>query len=198
VISPRKPTADRRIQRTRRLLREALGSLIHEKAYDAISVREILERANIGRSTFYMHFHDKDELLVSGIRDMLGSVPPTEPPSSAKRYERIVEFSLPIFKHIGRHRRAGTAKMGARGRAVIHEHLQRVIVERISAEVARAVCPRRKASEQLAPDLVVQYVATTFILVLNWWVENRNALTPEEVNDLFRRLIMPGLAAACA
>ena len=65
---------DRRIQRTQGLLHEALGSLIHEKSYDAISVKEILDRANVGRSTFYMHFGDKDELLLSSIRDMLRSI----------------------------------------------------------------------------------------------------------------------------
>ena len=65
---------DRRIQKTMHLLHEALGSLIREKPYDEIVVQEILDRANVGRSTFYMHFRDKDELLVSGIHDMLGSV----------------------------------------------------------------------------------------------------------------------------
>jgi len=53
---------DRRIQKTKSLLHEALGSLIREKPYDAIVVQEILDRANVGRSTFYMHFSDKDDL----------------------------------------------------------------------------------------------------------------------------------------
>src|SRR5262249_41445888 len=54
-----KRAGDRRIQRTRNTLREALVSLIREKPYDAIAVTEILERANVGRSTFYMHFRNK-------------------------------------------------------------------------------------------------------------------------------------------
>lgn len=66
---------DRRIQKTLKLLREALVSLIAEKPYDSIVVKEILDRANVGRSTFYTHFRDKDELLSSGIHDMLGPVP---------------------------------------------------------------------------------------------------------------------------
>ena len=56
---------DRRIERTKRLLHGALGSLIHQKSYDDIVVKEILARANVGRSTFYTHFRDKDELLES-------------------------------------------------------------------------------------------------------------------------------------
>ena len=51
-----------------------LGSLIREKPYDEIVVQEILDRANVGRSTFYMHFGDKDDLFVSAIHDMLGPV----------------------------------------------------------------------------------------------------------------------------
>src|SRR5215468_9478126 len=122
-----KRVKDRRIQKTKNLLHEALGCLIREKPYDEIVVQEILDRANVGRSTFYMHFGDKDELLVSGIHDILRSVHTTELPSSGKRYERIIRFSLPIFEHIHRHRQTGVAKMGTRGRVTIHEHLHNVL-----------------------------------------------------------------------
>src|SRR5947207_8618855 len=77
---------DRRIQKTVKLLREALVSLISEKPYDSIVIKEILDRANVGRSTFYMHFRDKDELLLSGIHEMLGPIP-TATPSSGKIQE---------------------------------------------------------------------------------------------------------------
>ncbi len=62
------------MQKTQAVLHEALALLLREKAYDSISVKEILDRANVGRSTFYMHFRDKDDLLVSGMRDMLRAV----------------------------------------------------------------------------------------------------------------------------
>ena len=189
---------DRRVQRTRSLLHQALGALIREKAYDAISVTEILERANVGRSTFYMHFRDKDELLVSGIRDMLGSVHARESPSSTKPHEMMIRFSLPILEHIERHRRTGVARMGARGRALIHEHLRRVIAEAITDEVKRAGQRRARADGSISADLLAQHVATTFVLVLNWWVESGSSLDAGEVNDLFRRLILPSLASARA
>ena len=48
---------DRRVQRTRHLLNEALMSLIMEKGYEAITVQDIIDRANLGRSTFYAHYH---------------------------------------------------------------------------------------------------------------------------------------------
>jgi AcrR family transcriptional regulator len=193
----RKQTKDRRIQKTMNLLHEALGSLIREKPYDEIVVQEILDRANVGRSNFYMHFRDKDELLVSGIHDMLGSVhAPIGTPSAGKPYEHIIRFSLPIFEHIYHHRRAGTAMMGARGRAIIHAHLQKIVAEQIADEVRNHFQGGRKLATKIPHDLLVQYVASTFILVLNWWVESRKPLPPLEVDALFRALTMPTLTAA--
>ena len=170
-------------------------SLIHEKPYDTIAVTEILERANVGRSTFYTHFQDKDELLASGIHDMLGSAQSAALSSAAKGSERIIWFSLPIFVYLYRHRRTGESRMGTRSRALIHEHLRRVIAELISDEVRKECQERHQAAGQISPDLLIQYVASTFILVLNWWVESRSPLPPNEVNDLFRALILPTLAA---
>jgi len=195
---PGKRRKDRRIRKTQNLLREALVSLIHEKPYDTIAVTEILERANVGRSTFYTHFQDKDELLASGVHDMLGSAQSAALSSSAKGSERIIWFSLPIFVYLYRHRRTGEARMGTRSRALIHEHLRRVIADLISEEVRKECQERRQAAGQISPDLLVQYVASTFILVLNWWAESRSPLPPNEVNDLFRAMILPTLAATLA
>jgi AcrR family transcriptional regulator len=184
---------DRRIDKTISLLHEALGSLIREKPYDAIVVQGILDRANVGRSTFYMHFRDKDDLLVSGIRNMIGSAYTTKSPSAVKRHERFIRFSLPIFEHIHRHRDIGSAKMGARGRAVIHEHLRKELAELIATDVKKDLQSHRKTAGQIPSDLLVQYIASTFILVLNWWVESRSPLPPNDINNLFRELILPTL-----
>jgi AcrR family transcriptional regulator len=195
---PGKQVEDRRIQKTQNLLREALDALIREKPYDAIAVREILERANVGRSTFYTHFQDKDALLASCMHDMLSSVQSAPPLSLAKRPEDVIRFSLPVFEHIHQHRRAAEGRMGTRGRAIIHEHLRTVLTELIADDVRKACQRRRKAAGQIPPDLLVQYVGSTFILVLNWWVESRSPLPPKEVNDFFRALILPTLALTLA
>ena len=61
---------DRRVQRTNQLLRAALVSLIQEKGYENITVQNIIDRANVGRATFYAHFENKEDLLVSGFEDL--------------------------------------------------------------------------------------------------------------------------------
>ena len=52
---------DRRVQRTRKLLQDALMALILEKGYEAVTIQDIIDRANVGRSTFYAHFLDKQQ-----------------------------------------------------------------------------------------------------------------------------------------
>lgn len=187
---------DRRIQKTLKLLREALVSLIAEKPYDSIVVKEILDRANVGRSTFYMHFRDKDELLISGIHDMLGPVASVAP-SSGRGPDRILWFSLPVFEHHYRHAHAWGDRIGARGRAILHEHLRRVLTEIIAEVIDTHSRSRRKSVGQIPPDLVAAYVASTFVRVLNWWLDKKMRLSPKEINEVFRRLTLPTLTAEC-
>jgi AcrR family transcriptional regulator len=193
----RKQIKDRRVQKTEALLRDALNSLIREKAYDSIVVKEILDRANVGRSTFYSHFRDKDELLASSIYEMLRPARSTQVSPSAKPYEKITRFSLPIFEYLQEHRHehraAERAMMDGTSRAVLHEHLQDVLVDLIGNDVEQYLYGRRKTTGQMPPNVLVNYVASTFVLVLNWWVETDSSLSANEVNDLFRALVLPTL-----
>src|SRR5258708_19622402 len=113
---------DRRVARTHQLLRDALHSLIREKDYDSIVVKEILDRANVGRSAFYMHYRDKDELLASGIHDILGSVPSTHARADGGQDGRLLWFSLPIFEHLDRHRRPRPPTRVSPARPPPHAH----------------------------------------------------------------------------
>jgi len=165
---------------------------MREKHYDSIVIKEILHRANVGRSTFYAHFRDKDDLLVNGIHDMLRAAVPTDGRTDAcAPHDWLLWFSLPIFEYHDRHRRAGGAKMGVKGRAVLHEHLRRVLADLVANDVTH---PRgRRTSVAIPPAVLAQYVASTFILVLNWWIESRSPLTGRDVDALFRALVRPTL-----
>ena len=85
--------------------------------------------------------------------------------------------------------------MGTRGRAILHEHLRRVLGDLVADDLRKDLQTRGKATGEVPSDLLVQYVASTFVLVLNWWVEGRSRLRPTEVNALFRALVLPTLAA---
>jgi len=126
---------------------------------------------------------------------MLGAIHAAEPPASSKKCERIIGFSLGVFEHIHQHREAGAGGTGIRGRAIVHEHLQRVLAGRIAHDIGEVLCGRRRTARQVPVDLLVQYVSSTFVLVLNWWLESDSLLSTKEVNDLFRALTLPTLAA---
>ena len=194
MTAPLKSIKDRRVQKTQTLLRQALLSLLAEKAYDSIVVKEILDRANVGRSTFYMHFRDKDDLLVTGIDEMIGAVESPTPVSSGKPYNALLWFSLPVFEHHHRHAHAWGDRIGARGRAILHEHLRQVLAKRIGGVVKKELRGTRNVG-QIPVDLLSEYVASTFVLVLNWWLDCRMPMPPKQIDTLFRTLTSPTLAA---
>jgi AcrR family transcriptional regulator len=161
--------------------------------YDSIVVKEILDRANVGRSTFYTHYRDKDDLLVSGIHDMLGEIPPPTR-TGGRSLDRILWFSLPIFEHHYTHAHAWGDRIGTKGRTILHEHLRRVLSGIIAQEIKKDYRTGRQSPGQMPPEVVSAYVASTFVLVLNRWLDSRMRLSPKEVNDVFRKLTSPTLA----
>src|SRR5579862_660329 len=70
--SQRRP--DKRAHRTRQRLGIALVELMQEKSIDEVSVQEVLDRAAVGRSTFYLHFNDKNDLLLSQLEMFLNTM----------------------------------------------------------------------------------------------------------------------------
>lgn len=190
--------ADPRIQRTRALLHEALGSLIREKAYDRITVADILERARVSRSTFYIHFRDKDDLLASGLRALLLGVLSMDDGIAADGPERMVAFSLPLLTHIHQHRRSAGTSLGERGRAILHDRLRGVLAEWIGQTLAADRRMSRSRRTAVAPQLLAQHIASTFVLILHWWLDHGGSPSPAEADKLFRALVMPVLLAAKA
>lgn len=185
---------DARVRRTQRRLRDAIVSLIHEKSYPAIVVNEILERADVGRSAFYAHFSNKDALLASGIEQMLHATPPRALVPSIGPLRNALGFSFPVFEYIGQCRHAAEGKMARRGRQIVHQHLHRVLAERIKDEV-RTALQQEDGRAAIPAELATGYIVTTFILVLNWWVESQSRLSAREVDDVFLALVVPALAS---
>jgi AcrR family transcriptional regulator len=178
----RKPTIDRRVGRTDALLRDALGDLIREKRYEDIVVKEILGRANVGRSTFYAHFADKDDLLASCIQEILR---PGAGHRMADSHPDPLWFSLPVLTHVERHR--GTSPVG-------QERLHGALAEYLEGQL-RVSLRRRKAPRRASPELLARWIATTFVLVLDWWLESDTEVSAREAHALFRGLVEPSLAA---
>jgi len=190
---------DRRVQRTRRLLHDALISLILEKKYESITVQEILDRADVGRSTFYLHFQDKDELLYSGFQNLeslLKSVQASYAPVSGKSaYERIIGFSLAMFEHAKEYREVHRALLGSNAEPIVRRHIHSALAGVIRQEVRVELLKRKRENSPVSPELLTHFLVSTFISVLTWWLNAKNPVPPRDIDVAYRHLVLPCLAS---
>jgi AcrR family transcriptional regulator len=184
---------DRRVRRTRRALHDALLTLMIEKSYDAITVQDIIDRADVGRSTFYSHFTDKRDLLDSGFED-LNQLLAQPPPSAAHHREGILRFSLPLFQHAHTHQRLSRALAARRGASPVQDRFHNVLTSTIRAELDKLVAQHQEALP--ADDLTVDYIAGALLAVITSWLDTAPHKTPAQVDALFHTLVEPGLRAA--
>jgi AcrR family transcriptional regulator len=89
---------DRRSRRTRELLHQALFTLMREKHYDSITVQDIIDRANVGRSTFYAHFVDKDDLAVNSLEQVLDAL--SQRPDPGEDGNRGIISTVALLQHV--------------------------------------------------------------------------------------------------
>lgn len=189
--SNRRHAADPRVRRTRHSAHDALISLARERPYDSIAVQDILNRADIARSTFYTHFENKNEVLDSGINELIRLMGHNG--RGEVGADRIVGFSLPFLEHINGHRKGGGPHMPHSSRVFMHERLQAILAGLI-AEHLNAVRRHHDVTPHMPSELVGRHVASTFVLVLNWWLDCEPGLTPGQVDARFRQLVLPILA----
>lgn len=183
---------DRRVTRTRRALHEALIGLILEKGYDAITIGDIVDRADVGRSTFYAHFVDKDALLLGGF-EALPTLRVDRPRGSAGGSgEALFEFSLEMFRHADDERRLFRALVGQRSGALVQRQLDRMLSDLVRADLEQ-LGPAVGADRAL--EVVVRFVVSAYMGLLTWWLEQSTTTTPEEMDQAFRTLALPGVAA---
>ena len=189
---------DRRVQRTRRLLHKALMSCILEKKYESITVQEILDRADVGRSTFYVHFRDKDELLVSGfgeLQSLLKSAHAASATPSGKSYERIIGFSLAMFEHASEYRRVNRALFGSNAEAIVRRQIHSVLASIVGKEVELEFRRQKRVGSPVSPELLTHFLVSTYISVMSWWLKDKKPVPPKEIDAAYRHLVLPCLAS---
>jgi AcrR family transcriptional regulator len=189
-----KRTIDRRVARTRETLQRALISLILKKGYDAITVEDICEAANVGRSTFYAHYTSKDDLKRSGLeahlrQQLVGRQKDTLAAPGDKN--RSLGFSLSMFEHARDHADLHRALVGSRGGAIAHGSIRQILSDLVRGELAATT---DKNSADVAPrELIVQYVVGAYMSVLIWWLDGGAKLPPKRIDEMFRRLATEGI-----
>jgi len=188
---------DRRVQRTRQLLNHALMSLIVEKGYEAITVQNIIDRANLGRSTFYAHYQDKEDLLLSGMEEVVHSLIRGVENSSAedegiKKSRRILS-TLPIFRHAQEEYHLHKALVAGRGVDVIIKTIQNHLSHHIQEQIEQLLPDGQTPS--VPPPVMANYLAGTLLTLLVWWLDNNIPYSPERMDEMYQELTMPGVWA---
>ncbi|HZD98370.1 MAG TPA: TetR/AcrR family transcriptional regulator [Micromonosporaceae bacterium] len=185
---------DRRVRRTRRNLGEALIALIVERGYDRITVQDILDRADVGRSTFYAHFRDKDALLVSSFDELrddlrrdMDALTPGELPDDPAHPVSVV------FQHAYDHRPIYRALCGRQGGNVVDGHLRSMFGALLGDHLRPHLAA---AGSSLPPAIVAEFYASALIGVLTWWVNEDFPHSPNEVAAAYGALAAPGIMAA--
>ena len=114
---------DRRRVRTRQMLRNALLELIDEKGYESVTVQEITDRADLSRATFYLHFKDKDDLLVATLQAMYDDIRDALTVKEGATMQPN-HVALNAFKHVQAHRKLYKVLLGERGMAAVWQRIQ--------------------------------------------------------------------------
>jgi AcrR family transcriptional regulator len=189
-------TEDRRIQRTRALLLSALLDLIVERGYEEVTVQDIVDRANVGRSTFYKHFLDKRELLLNGVDGLRGSLVQQRSTrdSSVAGRDGLLTFSLLLFQHVQANLRFCRALLSPHSAAVVEPQIQRILADLVREELAVCISPDAELAVPL--DVVIQYTVSAFLGLLRWWMEQPTPCSAEEIDRQFRALTIPAISAA--
>ncbi|HSJ87655.1 MAG TPA: TetR/AcrR family transcriptional regulator [Anaerolineales bacterium] len=175
---------DRRSQRTRHLLSTALVSLIREKGYDSITVSDIIQRANVGRSTFYAHYRDKDDLFVGEmdrVIEVLGQRAPDEE-------ETLFFPSLGLFRHVGEEYELYKALIWTPGIDLLIKHMQKLLSQRIKLRLEQS-----GQSYDMPLPILANFIAGNFLTLLKWWLENKRVYSPEQMDEIFKKLTLQGI-----
>ncbi len=181
---------DARVRRTRDALGDALIALMQEKAFETITVQEVLDRAHVSRSTFYTHYSDKDDLLMSDSEEFFEalSMALSAHGDKSDRVFPVKEFFnhladvQPFYKALVKSGKFQENMELARG------HFARGIERRLSE------LPRGKSIPANERSAIAFTHAGALMSLLAWWLDRGMREPPEQMDELFHRIVWNGLS----
>jgi len=186
---------DRRVARTQALLQQAHLWLILEKGYEAATAEDICRAANVGRSTFYAHYASKEALKRSGLEQLRkelvehhARVPP--PPKDSK--PPVLGFGIPMFEHARDHIELYRALVGGSGGAIALGAIRQILSDLLRAELAAT--STGAAVNAVPRELVIEYIVGAYMAVMTWWLDGSAKLSPQRMDEMFRRFATESVA----
>ncbi|HKV42683.1 MAG TPA: TetR/AcrR family transcriptional regulator [Blastocatellia bacterium] len=190
-----KTRTSKRAERTCQLLRDALISLIVERGYDEVTVQHILDRAGVGRSTFYVYFRDKEELFRSSLENMRAGLIHRWRTSLASESKPLggLAFALPLLRHIDSNRHLHRPIVRGQSGMIFDRQMRLMLAELIRMDLAPGTDSSQK---DVLLEGTIQFLVGAFMSLLTWWMEYNPRLSPEEINRIFLQLALGGLNSA--
>lgn len=184
-------TADRRIEKTRKALKDALVYLIQDKSFESISIQEILDMANVGRSTFYIHYENKFELLHDCFQDFSKQLDANNKIAHSSDENNFLPV---LFSFIDKNRMLAKAFLGKDGNAMLHHPIVDYIHSQVKASLEKLPSPKRPAT--IPVDLAVHCFTCELIGTLRWWLYTGTNSSADEISSYFKRVAYGGLKDA--
>jgi AcrR family transcriptional regulator len=183
---------DRRKQRTRRMLREALVSLILENGFDAVTIQDITERADLRRATFYLHYKDKDELLMTILQEtfdeLVGQIGPAMQGDILGGKTQLEPFRM-TFQHVADNADLYRIILNGQGGAAIARQIQNYL----AATVMKSLRSAPPQSFAISPDVIANYLAGAELSLIAWWLNSGQPYPVEDIARMAQRLILHGV-----
>jgi hypothetical protein len=172
---------DRRIQKTKKALTEALIHLILEKGYEKVTIQEIIDKANIGRSTFYIHYESKEQLLLDGHNNL-----------NVKMFfdsndDNEISF-LNLFIHISQNLQLAKAMLGKKSGHMMTEFFKNNIALKIKKKYANQF--GKNIIEQKTLIFLSDACGAAIISLLISWIEDESSFTKEEISLRCQNLVI--------
>lgn len=170
----------RRRQQTRTALQAAMLSLVQEKGYEAVSIQDITDRADLGRGTFYIHFHDKEDLLWSMVQDAIRS---TEQNAIAELGGSIPDQPeyyafLFIFRHVNQHQQLYRVILGDKGSSPLVERIRNYMVQDQVNDILQF---HLYPNLVYPPEIVAQMVIGALMSLAKWWLDHLDLYSAEQM-----------------
>ena len=176
------PRIDRRSARTRSSLRGALESLVETRAYDEISVAEICDTANVGRSTFYGHFAGKDALKRDALEGLRRDLLSARADALASDADVLLALARALFMHARAHGAHYRALGGADSRSHVIGFIEGVISDIVENDLPRDM-------PLLQRTCVSRLIAGAYMAALIWWLDSEMPIPPLAIAALCRQAI---------